>query len=165
WMRRNRTVLAPAALFLVLGLLAFAGVLIWSNNWLNRHNTQLRSERDRAEALGGQLKDQRDLAEQRRRIADHHLYAFRLRQAAEGFKARKFEKAQEILRDCRPEPGEEDLREFAWHHLWRESRKDVAVLSERTERVQVVAISPDGRKIVTGDQDGTIRLRDSEDGR
>src|SRR5204862_1704850 len=74
------------------------------------------------------------------------------------------EKAQEILRDCRPGPGEDDPRDFAWHHLWRESRKDVAVLSERTERVSSIALAPDGRTLATGDQDGTIRLRDPETG-
>lgn len=164
WARRNRAVAIPAAIFLALAFLSSSLGLIWSNRWLSLHGQRLQIERDRAEALGGQLKAQRDLAEERRRVADHHLYAFRVRQAADALRAREYEKAQEILRDCRPGPGEEDPREFAWGHLWRESRKDVVVLSERTERVGSIALSPDGRTLATGNRDGTVRLRDPETG-
>ncbi len=165
WARRNRALVVSVALFAVLALVALAGALIWSNNWLSHHNERLRIERDRARKLSGQLKDQRDLAEERRRIADRHLHAFRLRQAADELRARRFEEAQQILRNGRPGPGEDDPREFAWHYLWRESRKEVAVLSERTEQVVMLALSPDGRTLATGDRDGTIRLRDPETGR
>jgi WD40 repeat protein/serine/threonine protein kinase len=164
WARRNRAVVAPASAFAMVGGVAIVGGLVWSNLWMNRHSEQLRIERDRAKQLSGLLRDQRDLAEDRRRVADHHLYAFRLRQAAEALRARRFEKAQEILRDCRPEPGEDDPREFAWHYLWRESSSDVAVLSERTESVTSLAVSPDGRTLAIGDRDGTVRLRDPETG-
>src|SRR5262249_49998745 len=37
WTRRNRAVVVPAALFVVLALVALSGGLIWSNNWLGRH--------------------------------------------------------------------------------------------------------------------------------
>lgn len=164
WLRRNRAIVVPATCFSTLALLALASGLVWSNNWLTRHNDQLRNERDRAKNLAKELKEQRDLAEQRRRLADRHLYAFRLRQAGEALRARQFEKAQDILLDARPESGEDDPREFAWHYLWRESRREVVVLSERSEEVLAMALSPDGRTVATGDRDGTIRLRDSETG-
>jgi WD40 repeat protein/serine/threonine protein kinase len=161
WARRNGAVVAPTLLFTLLTLIAVAGGLIWSNRWLLSHNERLRIERDRAGDFARELKDQRDLAEQRRGIGDRHLYAFRLRQAGEAFRARQLEKAQEILRDCRPGPGEDDLREFAWRHLWRESRREVALLSEWDEQVWSLALSPDGRTVATGDRDGTIRFRDA----
>jgi serine/threonine protein kinase len=164
WVRRNRAVVAPALAFLMAAGVAVVGGLVWSNLWLNRHSERLRIERDRADQLNGLLKNQRDLAEDRRCVADHHLYAFRLRQAVEALQVRRFEKAQEILRDCRPERGEDDPHEFAWHYLWRESRKHVAVLSERNESVTALAVSPGGRRLATGDRDGTVRLRDPETG-
>ncbi|WP_406700938.1 protein kinase [Singulisphaera sp. Ch08] len=164
WARRNCAVVIPATLFAAFALLSLAGGLIWSNHWLRRHNEQLRTEQGRVEETSRELKAQRDLAEQRRHIADHHLYAFRLRQAGEAFRGRQFEQTQQILRDSRPGPGEDDLREFAWHHLWRESRAEVALLSERTEQVWSLALSADGRTVATGDRDGTIRLRDAATG-
>ena len=40
------------------------------------------------------------------------------------------------------------------------------MLSDRqTERVSSIALSADGRTLATGDEDGTIRLRDPETGR
>jgi WD40 repeat protein len=72
--------------------------------------------------------------------------------------------AQQVLRDCRPDPGGDDPREFTWHHLWRESRRELAVLSERGEQVLSLALSGDGRTVATGDRDGTIRLRDARTG-
>ena len=165
WARRNRSVVTPAAIFAVLALIAMGGALAWSNNWHRHHGEQLQVERDRAEGLSRELEAQRDLAEHRRQVADRHLHAFRLRQADEARQAGQIEKAQVILRDAIPEPGEDDLREFAWYYLWRESRKHLAVLSERTERVGSLALSPDGRTLATGDRDGTIRLRDPETGR
>src|SRR5262245_12560019 len=119
WAQRNWAVVAPAATFAILALVALAGALIWSNTWLSRHNERLRIERDRAKELSRQLEAQRDLAEQRRRVADRHLYASRLQQAGEALQARQFEEAQDILRGCRPDTGEDDPREFAWRLLWR----------------------------------------------
>jgi WD40 repeat protein/serine/threonine protein kinase len=164
WGRRHRAVVGSAMLFAALALVASAAGLVWSNHWLSRHGELLQVERDRAERLSAQLKDQRDLAERRRRLADRHLNTFRLRQASEAVRARQLEKAQEILRDCRPAPGEDDPREFAWHYLWREARREVAVLSGRDEQVQALAVSADGRTVATGDRDGTIRLRDAGTG-
>ena len=157
WARRNRSSRRPGRDDKPAGLafLALAGGSIWSNNWLLKHNERLRIERDRANELARELTAQRDLAERRTLIADQHLYAFRLRQASEALRARQFEKSQEILLDLCPEPGQNDLREFAWRHLWRESRREVAVVSERTEHVRFVALSADGRIVATGDRDGT----------
>ncbi len=164
WARRNRALVASVALFAVLAVLSLGGGLLWSNNWLRAHNERLRKEHDRAGGLSRELESQRDLAEQRRLIADHHLYAFRLRQAGEALVSRRFEKAQEILLDCQPGPDEDDLRGFAWHHLWRESRRAVEVLSGRDELVRSLALSADGRLVATGDRDGTIRIRDTATG-
>ncbi len=164
WTKRNRAVVFPSLVFVGLAFGALAGGLIWSNDWLGRHNDQLLLERDRAERLSDQLKDQRDLAEQRRRVAAYHLYDFRIRQAAEAVRVRRFEKAQEILRDCRPAAGEDDPREFAWQYLWRESRKEIAAMSERGEMVSTIALSPDGKVFATGNREGTIRLRNAETG-
>ena len=61
------------------------------------------------------------------------------------------------------DPGDQG---FAWHYLRNVARRDLVVLSDRQgERVNPFALSPDGRTLATGDEDGTIRLRDPETGR
>ncbi len=85
WARRRRAVVIPFALLAVLALLTFAGGLTWSNNLLREHNEQITRERDRAEAFSKEMQKQRD-------IADRHLYASRIRQAADAMRARQFRK-------------------------------------------------------------------------
>ena len=149
-MRRHRAVTIPAGLFAATSLIVLAGALIWSNRWLLGHNARLQVERDRAAGFSRELKQQRDLADRRRIEADRHLYAFRIRQAHDAFRAGRHEKAQVILRDRRPAQGEADLREFAWHYLDREARRHISVLSDREERVEPLALSPDTGLVATG---------------
>ena len=106
------------------------------------------------------------------RLALRHLRAFQLRQAREVLNAGQVERAQDILAAIQADPQRSDLRHdpvnlgFAWHYLNTLARRDLVVLSDRqAERVHCVALSADGRTLATGDDDGTIRLRDPETGR
>jgi WD40 repeat protein len=105
------------------------------------------------------------------RLARRHLQAFQLRQARDALDARQIERAQDILSTIQTDRGRAGDRQdagdpgFAWHYLMRLARRDLVVLSDRgLERVAFVALSPDGRTLTTGDQDGAVRLRDPETG-
>jgi WD40 repeat protein len=157
WVRRRPV---HAAALVLAGMLAsgLIGGVFYRDALLEGHARQLEREVVRADAHA--------------RRARRHLQAFQLRQAQQAIEARQVERAQDILAAIEADRERSDAAEdpgdpgFAWHYLMRLARRDLAVLSDRqTERVSTIALSPDGRTLATGDDDGTIRLRDPETGR
>jgi WD40 repeat protein len=157
WVRR-RPMHATALILVALATAGLVGGIVYRNVLLQGHARELEREVLRADGNA--------------RLARRHLQAFQLRQAQEALDARQVERAQDILsaiqadRDrsgrCQ-DPGDPG---FAWHYVTRLARRDLVVLSDRqAERVSFIALSPDGKTLATGDEDGTIRLRDPETGR
>jgi serine/threonine protein kinase len=156
WVRR-RPSYAAAILLLTMLFAALVGGIAYRNVLLQNHALHLEREVARADANA--------------RLVRRHLEAFQFRQAREALDAHQMERAQDILRtiaaDGEPsgearKPGELG---FAWHYLMNQAGRDLVVLSNRrSERVTKIALSQDGRTLVTGDEDGTIRLRDPRTG-
>ena len=157
WVRR-RPMHAASALLAALFVLGLIGGIIYRDVLIQRHDQRLEGAVIRADASA--------------RLAQRHLQAFQIRQAQEALGARHVERAQDILLAIQPDrdsTGDRPLsddRGFAWNYLMRVASRDLTVLSDRqTERVNSIALSNDGRTLATGDDDGTIRLRDSVTGR
>jgi WD40 repeat protein len=157
WVRRRPM---HAAALVLGGLLAsvLVGGLVLRDSMIQDHARQLEREIVRADAHA--------------RLARRHLQGFQLRQAQQALEARQVERAQDILAAIEADRESSDAAEdpgvpgFAWHYLNGLARRDLVVLSDRkAERVNVVALSADGRTLANGDEDGTIRLRDPETGR
>jgi hypothetical protein len=157
WVRRRPL---HAAVLLLVGLLTsgLLGGVAYRDLLLQRHAGELEREIVRADANA--------------RLARRHLQAFQLRQAQEAIDARQVERAQEILAAIPADGGRSSAGQgpsdlgFPCHYLMRLACRDLVVLSNRqVERVQVMALSPDGQTLATGDEDGTIRLRDPQTGR
>ncbi|SIO62611.1 WD40 repeat [Singulisphaera sp. GP187] len=162
---RNRGVVVAVTLLSALVLIGLVGGLAWSNNWLRRHNEQLSLAQNRSSQLARKAEGhridaehQRDLAERRRWFAERHFHGAQLRLAGEALDNGRFERAQDILHDLEPSPGGTDTRDFAWHSLWRLACRTVEPMYGHDRGISALAISPDGRTLVTGDHGGTIRL-------
>jgi WD40 repeat protein/serine/threonine protein kinase len=155
WVQRRPVHAATLVLAILICVGLLAG-LIHRNDLVQRHAQELEREVVRADAS--------------ERLALRHLKAFQLRQSRDALDANQLERAQDILRDIQVD-GEgvsTDPRHlgFAWNYLKSQACRNVVVLSDRrSERISEVALSPDGQTLATGDEDGTIRLRDPETGR
>ena len=151
WARRHRPAVAAAGLFLVAIAIGLWAVATWRYRELRRHNRELKA------ALA--------LASEHELSAQRLWYDSQMRLAQQAWTSGQVEVAQELLEGLRPEPGRRDLRGFDWHYLRRLSHRDVSRLYGHDTPVSALAISPDGRRLVSGDENGTIIFWDVAEGR
>ena len=71
-------------------------------------------------------------------------------------------RAQAILQEWRPQPGEEDLRGWEWYYINSVCNKHDFALKGHTDRVYSLSLHPDGRRLASGSRDGTVRIWDIE---
>ncbi len=159
WGRRRPAVVALIAMVVLLASGLFGGFAWWARS-LEWHNRQLELQVARADREAREARNQRRLAEERRRLADRHNYAASLHRARRALDSREPGLAQDILHDLEPEPGAADTRGFAWHYLWRQSRRDFAQWWGHSADIVIMALSPDGRTLASGDAQGHLLIWD-----
>ncbi len=99
----------PAALLtFAIGIL-FAGALLSGRRWFEN---RLSESQHAARMLEDKVRDQESAARRAQYVAD-------IRQAPGYIRANQTRNAQDVLSRHIPGPGDEDLREFAWYHLWK----------------------------------------------
>jgi WD40 repeat protein len=155
WVRRNPL---PAVLLVALASLLTATVVgaiaaaVWFRHLANQEETARRD----AESAEGRAEK---LAEARR--AD--LYATRINLAQRNWEAGNLTRMLELLKSLRPGPGEADLRGFEWYYLWRLAHSyQLAVNHGRP--IRALALSPDGKTLVTAGLDKVVRFWDPATG-
>lgn len=174
WSRRNP---GWASVFVVV-ILALAGMIGGSlfynvrlsnaNNRLMTAIQQVREERQSAET-------QRQIAEERKKEAENTarvlaerelagrklLYVDDIRQANEFWKTGNLEKMFERLNRHVPERGESDIRGFEWYYLKSQCRMESdRMIDTSGNPLFDVAISPDGRLIASGGEEGLLRIHE-----
>jgi serine/threonine protein kinase len=103
FVRRHRLALTMAALVVLSSAVAGGGMWAWSAGRLDRARRDV--EQAQTEAARRALE------------ARHHRSVTDIRQAHQIAQSDQGPKALELLHKYRPAPGEEDIREFAWHYL------------------------------------------------
>ena len=165
--QRHRVVFASTAIVLfslVLGLALTARALrvaqvARASEASQRHlaeqeRTQAQFSEQRAkqaEATQALLRAQAEEQEQQARL---NAYASDVNLAQQALAVHNLGRAQELLNRQRQRTGVPDLRGWEWRYLWNQCRSDALFsLCQLSNSVQSLAISPDGRLLVAGEQE------------
>jgi eukaryotic-like serine/threonine-protein kinase len=123
-----------------------------------KQQQQAQAERNRAEANAERVRAEKQLSDQR-------LYVSDMRLAQRAWEDVQIGRLSELLEGQRPErTGGIDLRGFEWHYWWRLCHSELLTLKGHTGEVRSVAFSPDGKRIASGSEDGTLKIWDAATG-
>jgi WD40 repeat protein len=147
WVRR-RPMLASLIAVIVLATLALLTGSLWSQGQLRTAFTEVAWQRDEAR---------------------RNMYLSHLPLAQQAWHDGRLEVTQRLLDDVRPrQAGDEDLRSFEWHYLWRQCHAE-RVRFNPGKSVNSVAFSPDGNRLALGsgdpDQPGAVTVWEAATGR
>ena len=156
WCWRN-----PVAALLVISLVV--GFVVATSGWVKAKLNGDEKERQRLAAIDAGNKAH---AEAERALAAEGLrrqqrYWADLPLASQFFRDGRIKPALDLLDRERPEPGQEDLRQFEWYALYELCHGEKRVLKQRAGEI---AYSPDGRLLALAGVDGVIRLLDAGTG-
>lgn len=157
WSRR-RPAWATLAGASAVGLITVLAVVFAYNRELGRALASADTARE-GEAIARENAEslQRAAEDQARRLR-RLLYAADMRYAFEAWEHGDAAMARERLLRYAPEAGEEDLRTFAWHFLWRRCAPSGRPLIGHDGDVYALAFAPAGDRLATVGADGTVRL-------
>ena len=166
-LRRNKLAFAAAGAVLV-ALTLGLGVSLW----LYVRETKAYHRAVAAEILQNRLREDADRAREgeaveRKRAqrneteSRQNLYAADMNLAQQAINLGNLGHAHALLDGHRPSPGQPDLRGFEWRYLWAAAQRDnLATLRGHSNVVVSIAVSPDGKSILSCSQDATVRLWD-----
>lgn len=149
-LRRYRGLVALAGLFLLSGF-GFGAFMAYQYS-----RAQMRLEKQQAEQALAARQD----AERREQLASRRLYATRIA-LAEGKRVDNDVAGLRDLLDACPEA----LRGWEWTRLSWLADRSTATLRGHTHFVAAVAVSADGRRIVSAGHDNVVRVWETDDGR
>jgi WD40 repeat protein/serine/threonine protein kinase/Flp pilus assembly protein TadD len=100
-------------------------------------------------------------------LARRRFYAAQTNLALQAWEAGQPARALELLESLRPRFDQEDLRGFDWYYLWRQCHRNLhRTLGDPTrEMVKALALTPDGKTLVSGSRNASIRVWDVTTGK
>jgi WD40 repeat protein/energy-coupling factor transporter ATP-binding protein EcfA2 len=104
----------------------------------------------------------REKSEAEEKKNSHLLYAANINLAQQSYEDKEILRAQDLLYahwDDRDEIG------FEWYYLWRRYHRHLISFKGHEDAVTSVALSPDGKTLVTGSNDSTAKLWDTATGK
>ena len=124
---------------------------IVGSTWQAKEATRARSA---AEAAQKQ-------ADAERQRAERQLYAANMNLAQQAWEQNNGERVRQLLSDSATYPD----RGFEWYYLQRQAHQALKTFHGHTAAIWSLALSPDGRSIVTGSEDMTAKVWDLATGK
>jgi WD40 repeat protein len=104
-------------------------------------------------------------AREQKRTADHLVYVAHMSLTRQAWEDSQSAWMRELLESHLPErTGGEDLRGFEWYHWWRLCHFELLTLGHSAKAVRGIAYSPDGTRLATASEDGTLTIWDAGNG-
>ncbi len=163
WARRHPAIAATMVVTLLAGL-AVGGVST-AYSWRLSDELQL-SERLRLDAVTARAdaEKHRNDAERERDVNEQYAYAGRMQEAFQAFAQGSALDTDKLIAQYDEGTRQDEMRGFEWYYLRRATHDERLTLLGHEGQVYAVAFSPDGRTLVSGGQDGTIRVWNPMDG-
>jgi len=162
WVGRNRAMAASIAAALIV-LIGGSLFVAWQQNEnfrsLRTANEKTEAARTAAMASADEARDNAETARINASRAERKSYLANLAAANASLRMRDSAEAKRLLAAC-----PERYRGWEWYYLDRATDTSLGALSGHTGRVTVVDLSPDGKLILSGSDDQTVRLWDAETG-
>jgi WD40 repeat protein/serine/threonine protein kinase len=158
WCRRNP---ALASLTAAVALLLILVAVVACVGYVGEAEQRAEAVRQQGIARDEAEKAMRLVADeyQARQEARRNLYVSNLRLAQQAWEGANVEHMLQLLEEAdRRQPGDEDLRGFEWHYLWRLGHPEVQTLQGHTDSVYSVAFSPDGQRLASASGDHMVKL-------
>ena len=110
-------------------------------------------------ALAQQAKSRAEESRRKELTARENLYAADISLVHQALQADNLRQALDVLKKQIPKPGELDLRGFEWRYLWQQCQSDeLFSLAGHDQPASCVSFSPDGRLLLTGGVDNTVKV-------
>ena len=154
WSRRHLPVVWAAVATLVICIVALA----LSTVQITGAYESEKAHRERAVEQQGLAEAAAENEKQARTEADRNLYVAQVRLAQHDWEAGQISRLHEMLDNHFPKPGRPDLRGWEWYYLLSLCHSELLTLHGHEGGVYSVDWSPEGQRLASGGQDGSLKI-------